>query len=182
MDEKEGRDGGLEFHYSRERRLKQASEAVRRLNDPAYRRRPSLFQTLVPNRASAFLLLAIFILSSTVVVTRLLVPPPNIAMLAGNKLVLSAFRYQGGTYLAIKKSRLGEDAYRGPVELTIAEAFSKGALAEGALAEGALSTRTITLGSEKAEEFRLSVDGEHERLEVVVTGGGGTVLLTATAE
>ncbi len=172
MDEKESRDDGLVFHYSRERRLEHATEAVRRLNDPAHRRRPSLFQTLVPNRASAFLLLAIFILSSTVVVTRLIVPPPHTATLAGNRLALSAFRYQGGTYLAFKKSSLGEGAYRGPAELTIADP----------LGGGVLATRTITLGAEKAEEFRLSVDGEHEQVVVTVTGGGGGAVLKAKAE
>ncbi len=172
MDENGSRDDGLVFHYSRERRLKGASDAVRRLNDPAHRRRPSLFQTLVPNRSSAFLLLAIFILSSTVVVTRLLVPPPHTATLAGNRLALSAFRYQGGTYLALKKSSIGEEAYRGPAELTIADP----------VAGVVLATRTITLGAEKTEEFRLSIDGEHEQVLVTVTGGGGGAVLKTKAE
>ena len=172
MDDKDKTETELVFRYSRDDRLRRASEAVRRLNDPAARKRPSLMKTLVPNRASAFLLLSIFMLAATVVVSRMIVPPPNTAILAGNRLTLTAFRFQGGTYLALKKGRLAEDAYRGPVDLIIV----------GSDATSANMARQVVLGEAAAEEFRLSIDGEHERLEVLASAGGGSALLKANSE
>lgn len=162
----------LVFRYSRENRLKHASEAVRKLNDPAFKKRPSLFQTLVPNRASAFLLLAIFMLASTVVVTRLLIPPKNMAEVAGNRLTLTAFRFQGGTYLVLKKHVSKDNAYQGPVDVVVT----------GAAEREAITTRRITFASAAEEDFRFAVDGEHETIEASVTAGGTRGILKTKAD
>lgn len=172
MDDEARSEEELVFRYSRENRLSHASEAVRKLNDPASKKRPSLFQTLAPNRASAFLLLAVFMLSSTVIVTKLLIPGGNTAELAGNRFTLTAFRFQGGTYLALKKSSTRDDAYRGPIDIAISIAQ------EGA----AIATRQVILSSAGAEDFRLSIDGEHEKIQVIVSAGRARVTLKTTSE
>jgi hypothetical protein len=167
MENKDRPVEDLVFRYSREDRLKRSSEAVRKLNDPALRKRPSLIQTLVPNRASAFLLLGIFMLASTVVVTRLLVPPRNKADVAGNRLTLTAFRFQGGTYLALKKHVFTEKAYQGPVDVVVT----------GGDKREAISTRRIVFAPAVEEDFRFAVDGEHEMIEAAVSAGPSRAIL-----
>lgn len=172
MEKDKRPDEELVFRYSREDRLRRSSDAVRRLNDPASRKRPTLFQTLAPNRASAFLLLGILMLSMTLMVSKFLIPAKNIVEIAGNRLTLTAFRYQGGTYLALKKKTLRDDAYRGPIDISISGG-------EGA---DVISTRSLVLGPQDAEEFRLSIDGEHRLIQVVASAGASRGILRTEAE
>jgi hypothetical protein len=171
MANEDPQDDRLVFHYSRDERLRHAPDAVRRLNDPGLRKRPSLLQTLVPNRASAFLLLGILMLSATLLVTKLLVPPENTVDIAGNRFTLNAFRYQGGTYLSLKKRPVKDGAYRGPIDI----------LVSGEDDPKASTGRQLVL-HEGEEDFRLSIDGEHQRVQVILTVGASRVTLRSDSK
>jgi hypothetical protein len=152
-------DDKLVFRYSRQDRLRNAAEDVRALNDPRSRRRPSLFQTLTPNRASAFLLLAIIMLSLTIVVTNLLVPSRDEASLSGNRFKLSAFAYDGDTYVTLKKTRGRASGAPGPMLLQAR------LLVDGE--EGASSfTDNLLITDKEREEYRFRLTGTAERVEV----------------
>ncbi len=153
----------LVFHYSRERRLESASEAVRRLNDPSGYRKPTLFGTLTANRSLAFLFLGIIVLSATALITAYLVPSADQVMFRGNELRLSAFGYEGATYVALKKTAK-KDAYLGPVTLH-------------ASSGGAAATREFVFGPAAGEEFKFKLDGVGEWVEVALADGERAVVL-----
>ena len=164
-------DDKLVFRYSRQDRLRNAAEDVRALNDPRSRRRPSLFQTLTPNRASAFLLLAIIMLSLTIVVTNLLVPSRDEASLSGSQFKLSAFAYDGDTYATLKKTRGRASGAPGPMLLQArllvdGEAGAPGS-GNGAPGVGAsLLTENLLFTDKEREEYRFRLAGTAERVEV----------------
>ena len=148
----------LVFHYSRDQRLRRADDRVRDLNDPRPRRRPGLFRTLTATRSGAFLLLAIVMLALTATVTTFLLPSENAADLAGNALSLSAFRFQGSTYVALKKTAKAK-AYTGPVELVVSPVPEDGS---------APKPESIVFSLKKEEEFRFAVPGEAARVLAVI--------------
>lgn len=112
-------DEKIVFHYSRERRLENASEAVKKLNTAGPTKRPSFFQTLTANRSLAFLFLAIIMLSLTTFVTNFLIPSQNTADIKGNRLVVSAFRFENAVYVALKKTTKNKNQYIGPVRMYV---------------------------------------------------------------
>jgi hypothetical protein len=111
-------------------------------------------------------------LSLTVVVTRLIVPPKNTTVVAGNRLTLTAFRFQGGTYFALKKHVSKDKAYQGPVDVVVT----------GAEKKETITTRRIIFASAAEEDFRFAVDGEHEMIEATVTAGGVRAILKTEAD
>lgn len=180
MNDQEIDEDKLVFRYSRQERLRNAAEDVRALNDPRSRRRPSLFQTLTPNRASAFLLLAILMLSLTIVVTNLLFPSRDEASLAGDRLKLSAFAYDNDTYVTLKKERGRKSLAPEPLLLQ-ARLLSGGR--EGAPEVVASSLTDNLLFTDKArEEYRFRLSGKAERVEVRLDGAGESKTLVARVE
>jgi len=167
----------LVFHYSRENRLKSAPETVRQLNSQTPFRRPNLFRTLTANKASAFLFLAIIMLSLTTLVTTFLLPTGNTGALAGNKLRISALRFQGTTYLALKKTAQ-PDAYVGVVELRVQALATDGRLPKG----DPLSALSVNFSPKSQEEFRLAIPGEQEALQVVLQTASDRVTLQTRVE
>jgi len=180
-------DDKLVFRYSRQDRLRNAAEEVRALNDPRSRRRPSLFQTLTPNRASAFLLLAIIMLSLTIVVTNLLVPARDEASLSGSRFKLSAFAYGGDTYVSLKKERGRSSGAPGPIllqaRLLAADGDEKPGIGQGATSLAASSLTDNLLFSDKdREEYRFRLSGTAGRVEVRLDADAGSRTLVAKVE
>jgi len=162
----------LVFHYSRAERLAKASEAVRQLNDPSPRKKANLFKSLTATKPLAFLFLAIIMLSATALVTSLLLPSENEAELGNNRLSVSAFRYEGSTYLALKKLAGKKEPYIGPVQLAIA--------AEGSTAQP--ETQSIVFGTNPKEEFRSALKFEAAAVLVLVQIEGERRSLKAKVE
>jgi hypothetical protein len=162
-------DSRLSFRYSRERRLKKATPAVRALNDPTLRPKAGLFRSLTANRGLAFLFIAIVLLSITALLTTFLGAYFNDADLAGNRISAEAFRFDGSVYLTIKKEATAADAYRGPVGVSYA-AGGGGAALEGLLFTAAAAEefrRILPVEAEGIELFFLA-DGKTARLELAV--------------
>ncbi len=172
MANRDDEERDLVFHYSRERRLERAPEEVRRLNSKTPFRKPNLFRTLTANKASAFLFLAIIMLSLTTLVTAFLVPGDDVGTLAGNKVSLSALRFQGTTYLALKKTGR-PTAYSGAVDLLVGP--------ESGEADSILPLNVLFTPREE-EEFRLAVPGDRETLSVILQAAGEVIVLKARVQ
>lgn len=152
------------FHYSRERRLRSAGDAVRRLNAEGSVKRPGLFRTLTATKPLAFLFLAIIMLSLTAVVTTVLLPKDDEGRLGGNRITLSAFRFQGTTYLAVVKKAEEKGAYVGPVAMAVSTQA------------GAAWEQTLDFAPRDEQEFRYALPLDAPRLLVVLQGDGKPVV------
>ena len=171
MSEKKKKDEELVFHYSREQRLSAATDAVRSLNDTSPRKKTNLFRTLTANRSLAFLFLAIIMLSLTAIVTSILVPSPDEADYGGLSLSLSAFRFEGAAYVALKKTAKTSTPYIGPALLSFRFAGDE---------ETSLSTEVLFTPA-KSEEFKFKLESTGEgRVEALLEIGDKRLLLAAT--
>jgi len=166
-------DREIVFHYSRSARLAKASERVRQLADEGKQRKPTLFGTLTATKPLAFLFLAIIMLSVTAAVMGFLLPPENRIEIAGNRFTVSAFRYQGSTYVVIKKAAPRPGAATGTL---MAAAGGSNAGDEGRYAG------SFSVDERGEQEFRFAMDGEVEDFAVLVEFGGVRKTLRARAE
>lgn len=150
----------LHFHYSRAKRLEGASDVVRELNDNPRGSRPGLLKTLLPNRASAFLFLAIIMLASTMLVTRLL-DRMDSSRLAGMVLSARAIAVDETIHLIVTKTNPERRVPPGVVTLSI----------QGQ-PDGPSLVREILFTHEERQQYRVSFEASSESL----------ILLFATAE
>lgn len=142
----------LHFHYSRSERLEGASEQVRELNENPRGSRPGLLKTLLPNRASAFLFLAIIMLASTMFVTRLL-DKTGSSRLAGHILSVKALAVDKTIHLVITRNNPDRKALPLLVSLSI----------QGQ-PEGTQLARELLFSHEEEEQYRISFDAPSESL------------------
>ena len=155
----------LHFYNSRSDRLESASQAVRDLNEDGGGKRPSLMQTLVPNRGSAFLLLAIIMLAATMFVTRLLDRNPG-KSLAGHSLQAHAIGIDGMIHLVVTRTNPERIAPPGIVILSI----------QGQ-PEGPTLVRELVFSHLESEQYRVSFEGESESLLLLFSVNEEYVLL-----
>jgi hypothetical protein len=154
------------YHYSRDHRLARASEAVRALNDETPPPRPNLFRTLTATKPLALLFITIIIMVVFVsLVTTLTASAGRGITLGGNTLTVSALRFQGTTYLAIKKTCKEDDrAYTGAVDVAVSIVQSGTETSESP----PIAVRRIFFSLSPEEEFRFSVPFEAPELLFLV--------------
>ncbi|AEJ19585.1 hypothetical protein [Gracilinema caldarium] len=147
------------FYYSREQRLARAPEKVQLLHSGAFACRPGLFRSLVATKSMAFLLLAILMLSTTALVMSYLLNRESNQNLLGNVFTVEAFRFQGATYVALKKQAITKDAYSGPLEVAVSPY-----LKESEMQQFPIEIQKLVIGLQQSEEYRFSVPFEAEKL------------------
>ncbi|MDR0410941.1 MAG: hypothetical protein LBH75_03075 [Treponema sp.] len=103
------------FHYSRTQRLKRASRDVKDLNNGVVRK-PSVFGIFRSSKSHGVLFMSIIILCAFITIIAKV--SDNSYKLDGNKLTVSAMRYEGATFLVFKKT-FAEGAYTGPVDIAV---------------------------------------------------------------
>ncbi len=170
----------LVFHYSRARRLEHANDAVRALNNEKSFSKIGLFRSLTANRASAFLLLAIILLCLMIFGITYLMPARDEAEFGANKLKLSSFKYESAVYVALKKTRIRNNAYNGPVQSEI-RAFGVKNDKEPVHAEA----KELIFGNELQEEFRFALKAPEsglEKIEIRLLVGEVDVVLQTSVE
>jgi hypothetical protein len=151
------------FYYSRERRLARAPEKVQMLHAGAFTRRPGLFRSLVATKSMAFLLLAILMLSATALVMSYLLNRESNQNMLGNSFTVEAFRFQGSTYVAIKKQAATKDAYSGPLEVAVSPY-----LKEPERSQFPIEIKKLVIGLQQREEYRFSVPFEAEKMVMLL--------------
>jgi hypothetical protein len=153
------------YYYSRAHRLARASEAVRALNDQSPAPRPNLFRTLTATKPLSLLFISIMIISVFIILVSILTAPEGKITLGGNAITVSALRFQGLTYLAIKKTCREDDrAYTGAVDLAVSPVLSGPETGESPPIE----VRRIFFSLAPEEEFRFSLPFEGAELLILV--------------
>ncbi|MDR2842281.1 MAG: hypothetical protein LBV52_03660 [Spirochaetaceae bacterium] len=110
----------LVFYYSREERLKKAPQCVRDLYEAQPVKRFAFFRSLVDTRTKAFMFISIIAICLVVLAMTYLVPQKTGKELLGNEITASAIRYDGATFVVIKKTIKKIGAYTGIVDVNIA--------------------------------------------------------------
>lgn len=167
-DGRTGFSGGEEpnqdivFHYSRERRLARASQAVRDLYDTSPSSRPTLYKALTGGtRSGAMLLITIVIVSFVLMFLSRGIKASGGAKLAGNTLTVSAMSFPAHegkdeastAYIAALKKADSERAYTGPVDVAVSIYQKEGGTGE----DMPIAARRIFFTLEPEEDFRFSV-------------------------
>ncbi|MDR1108831.1 MAG: hypothetical protein LBL19_07340 [Spirochaetaceae bacterium] len=162
-------DQELVFYYSRARRLERASEAVRALNDTTPVKRPSLLRTLTATKPLSLLFMSVVILVVTFFVASFFSSRDDRQNLGGNFLTLSAMKFEGSTYLVIKKSIPEKtEAYTGIVDMAVSVYLKAGEEYSG---EVPLTNRSIFFSPEAEEEYRIALPFEAPELLILMRAG-----------
>lgn len=143
------------FYFSRERRLEKASQTVRDFNSGKSAKRPGIFAVFTGNRSYAILFITIAGFCAFIAVIAKVSANQSVYKLDGNSITVSAFRYEGKTFVALKKSA-GENAYTGAVNIAVSPDKKK---TEG---DPAVFTERVYFMPEEREEFRMVIPMEIE--------------------
>lgn len=159
----------LVFYYSRAHRLERASPAVRALNDTTAVKPPSLFRTLTATKPLAFLFVSMVILVVSLFIISFFSSRADLSVLGGNSLTFSAMRFEGSSYIVIKKTISDTTAaYTGIVDMAISIYISSGEEHSGELP---LANRRIYFSPEPEEEYRITVPFEGPELLFLMRAG-----------
>jgi hypothetical protein len=164
----------LVFRYSREHRLARAPEKVRELYRPSPKKKFGLFRSLTATRPLAMLFGSVMVLSVITVIMAVYGGAADSRLMEGNRVSITAMKYEGSTFMVLNKRRGNTGAYTGPVDMAVTPA-AKGDGDEG---QPVFSNRIFFSLKEK-EEFRVSVPFEAEELLVVLQNESLTVDLRA---
>jgi hypothetical protein len=151
------------FRYSQERRLEKAPRAVRDFNKNKGKR-PTVFATLTGNKANATLLITIFVFCAFLSIISRALSDKNVYKLEGNSITVSAARYEGNTFVVVKKQAEKADAYTGAVDVAISpeKRNHSPSDAETSGEEPPIFTSRLYFMPEAYEEFRISAPLEIE--------------------
>ncbi|MDR2101159.1 MAG: hypothetical protein LBP43_01150 [Treponema sp.] len=152
------------YYYSRAHRLDRASEAVRTLNDETPASRPNLFRTLTATKPLAILFISIIMVVVFISLASILTGSNGTITLGGNTLTVNALRFQGLTYLVIKKTGNEDRAYTGAVDVAVSPALSGGETGENS----PISGKRIFFSLNPEEEFRFSLPFEAPELLILI--------------
>ncbi|MDR1212391.1 MAG: hypothetical protein LBK40_09200, partial [Spirochaetaceae bacterium] len=151
------RNEDVVFHYSREHRLERASETVRGLNTAAGKKK-GFFSALTTNKSQGFLLISIVVMSAMIMMVSIFVKGDT-AEFGGNRVEFSAFRFQGSSYLALKKTAPKKGSpYTGPVHIAVSPP------PDSAASTVPVVTRTVFFSLELEEEFRMMLPFESDEI------------------
>lgn len=163
---RESPDQELVFHYSRERRLARASEAVRAINEPGPAMKGGFVRVLFATRSGAVLFITIAILCAFILFVHYTRGRPDLKI-GGNQVSISALRYSGATYIELRKKALGDDYYTGTVDLALSIPQK---LMDAEMAAPIVNKR-IFFTLEGEEEFRFSLPFDAPELILLIQAG-----------
>jgi hypothetical protein len=164
------------FHYSHERRLEKTPRTVRDFNQTKGKR-PAVFARLTGNRTNATLLIMIFVFCVFLSIINRVVSDKNVYKLEGNSLAVSAMRYEGNTFVVIKKQAEKADAYTGAVDVAVSPE-KRSSSSE----ESPIFTSRIYFMPEANEEFRISAPLEIEYALILMQTETERVVIKIKAE
>ena len=173
-------DGRLNFYYSREERLKKASQAVRDINDRKVPHKKGLFRTLTATKPLTFLFLSIITICAAMIILSLFMNSEGVRELGNNSVSVSAIGYGENSYITVKKAvkpsggrRSGHGvAYAGPVDIAVSIP------GEG----NPIHVERLYFGMENEELFRFIAPFRGKKLVVLMDALSEQVHLTVTCE
>ncbi|MDR1444644.1 MAG: hypothetical protein LBI94_07170 [Treponema sp.] len=154
----------LHFYYSRSRRLSRAPANVRALYEETPAPKFSLIRPLVSGRPNAILFGTMAVLALIMLAVSFFGLADGAQDYYGNRISLSAVRYEGAAILTLKKTRRDEGAaYAGPLDIAVSPLGGEA---------GAPYPSRINLSSRSSEEFRFSVPFEESQFLVRISHEG----------
>lgn len=173
------------FHYSRERRLEHASETVRKLNEEGKRHSFNLLRPLTATKPLAFLFFSIIVLVAIMYLFSFLFGGRDEIVFGGNTIQISAFTFEGKTYLTLnKKLKDKHNFYTGTVDLAISPSdASPGDNTESNLPENIeIKTERIFFTSDAEENFKMAIPFEAAKLLILIQSEKEIQRLTVITE
>ncbi|MDR2481844.1 MAG: hypothetical protein LBD07_06125 [Spirochaetaceae bacterium] len=172
VDEKNITERDLHFYYNREERLNKASERVRALYEDMPKRKFSLFSSLTDSKPKAAMFISIIVMCLMMLfITKFL--PDTGSDLSGNAVSIHVMRYNGSSFVVLKKTAAAKDPWTGIVDVITSNPDSDDA--------GILS-RQIVFTSLETEEFRWSIPLEAKELRFFLQAGAGTAAIRVKSE
>ncbi|GHU40523.1 hypothetical protein FACS1894190_07510 [Spirochaetia bacterium] len=171
----------LVFYYSREERLAKASQRVRDFNAPIKKPRFGLFTSLVDTKPKAMTFISIVAMSLILYLVTTFYQN-NDQILLGNKITADAVRYEGSSFIVIKKDITDKkNFFTGIVDLSISIAAGAGN-AESASKNFKMSNYKIVFTDNKTEDYRFNVPLEAPELFIFMQAADKTVTLRIEAK
>lgn len=168
------------FHYSRERRLANASETVRELNKEGRKHSFNLLRPLTATKPLAFMFMSIIILFGVMLIFSFLFGGKKETVLGGNIINVSAFTFEGKTYLTVnKKIQDKKNFYTGTVDLAFSPVINGN---EQHPDEIEIETSRIYFTFESEEDFKMALPFEAEKLLILLQSEKEIQRLTVTAK
>ncbi|MGP1439082.1 MAG: hypothetical protein ACTTKH_08435 [Treponema sp.] len=153
---------GIDLRYSRERRLKDAPEAVKLMHSPDYIKRQSCFASIWHNRGHRFIFIAILILSALNIGLFLYYYSSSSGKISGVKVEIDTFQY--GSDLLINLV-FYENKNKVNIEKNV-KAYTKAFNAKGEEVSF-LETQGIYIGSKLILHFKMENKGI-KKIEAII--------------
>jgi hypothetical protein len=162
-EERRGEEGP-QFYYSRERRLSRAPAPVRALYEDPGKPGFSLLRPLISSKPNAVLFGTV---AALILITLVMSFSGVIGgkVYRGSRISLSAGRYGGAVLVVLKKTITGEEAYTGPLSLSVSP------LAGAGVSGAPAYPHRVFFSSRKTEEFRFSVPFDEPELLIELSAG-----------
>jgi hypothetical protein len=158
-------DGRVQYYYSREHRLSRAPASVRALYDEKQKPKAGFFASLTGDRSRTFVFLSIITVCVAMLLFSFALNDGTSKILHNTELKFTAAKGEGKSYLTLKKTAKGPDAWTGEVPLV----FSNDA--------GALHSEVLFFNADREETFRFSVPLAGKTLLVLAGVGEEKALL-----
>ena len=155
----------LVFHYSRERRLEKAPEAVKDLYvEKKGSGRFGAFKNLVADKPRATLFFVIIIMCAFLMIFSMMGKFDNSYSLDGQKIVFTGTRYEGTTIIILKKTlkKSSENVYSGVVDIAVSPVIREED------EEFPVFYHRVFFSLEENEEFRFAVPFDVPELLILV--------------
>ena len=180
MMDDELNDGRVTFYYSRENRLKRASQAVKDINEPYVPRKSGLFRTLTSTRPLRFLFLSVITICVAITILSRFLYVEGVRELGNNKVAVSIVGSGENSYITVKKTVMkpgGKSGntgmpYAGPVNIAVA-------LPDDG---NQVYAERIYFGAGEEEIFRFVAPFRGKKLLVLLEAGSEQVHLTVASE
>ncbi len=162
-------EDGIVRHYSRERRLANASPEVRWLSRQYGAKRPGILGSLLATGPLRFMFFALLLFMAAGALLSFLAGREDSGLLGGQLYKAAAFRFGDTVYITVIRSSRDGEAYQGPLSLA---AYLDGRPA---------ASGNFAAGPAAKEEYRLTASSPEpaRRLAVRVEAGGLKLELTA---
>ena len=165
-------DGRITFYYSREERMKKASQAVRDLNSGKGPQKKGLFRTLTSTRPLTYLFVSIITLSITILILSRYLSAEGTRVLGENTVIASVITAGNKSYITVKKAAKNGTAYTGMVNIAVSLQSE----------EAPVHTEQIYFTPEREEVFRFTAPFAGKKILILMEAGSGRVLFSVTPE
>ncbi|MDR2468397.1 MAG: hypothetical protein LBD22_05500 [Spirochaetaceae bacterium] len=163
----------LQFYYNRDARLAKASERVRALYDGQPKRKIAFFSSLTDTKPKAAMFISIVVMCLMILFISNMTSGGNDGNLAGNTISAHVMRYNGASFIVLKKQRLRADAWADIVDISMARPDAE---------KSKLSSKQIVFTTAETEEFRWTLPFETPRLIFFLSAGNDTQRLAVTSD